>query len=76
MWYFAGIEAREKGGPLSLSLFREKRKEGEEHLVFDNGADLSFRSVQSSLEVFQKKKKRDTGSWINVALPSRMKDDI
>lgn len=63
MWYFAGIEAREKGGPLSLSLFREKRKEGEEQLVFDNGADLSFRSVRyrHRWKFFKKRRKEIQG---------------
>lgn len=61
MWYFAGIEAREKGGPsLSISI---SGKEGEEHLVFDNGADLSFRSVRyrHRWKFFKKRRKEIQG---------------
>lgn len=49
--------------PLSLSLFREKRKEGEEQLVFDNGADLSFRSVRyrHRWKFFKKRRKEIQG---------------
>ena len=60
MWYFAGIE---EGWPLSLSLSLFRGEKRNEHVVLDNGADLSFRSVRYFctviVECFSKRKERE-----------------